>query len=124
FVQLVIDVIESKNITERTTLQSFDIRALEIIQQKLPNVTVALLVDDNESIDKKLQQLSFQPDILSPYYKLLSAENVREFQDANLKVIPWTLNDTKDIQQMIDFKVDGIITDYPDRLISLLNTTK
>uniref|UniRef100_UPI00404961C9 glycerophosphodiester phosphodiesterase n=1 Tax=Gelidibacter sp. TaxID=2018083 RepID=UPI00404961C9 len=124
FVQLVIDVIESKNITERTTLQSFDIRALEIIQQKLPNVTVALLVDDNESIDKKLQQLSFQPDILSPYYKLLSAENVREFQDANLKVIPWTLNDTKDIQQMIDFKVDGIITDYPDRLISLLNTNK
>lgn len=124
FVQLVVEVIRAKNIIERTTLQSFDIRALEIINQKLPNVAIALLVDDNESIDKKLQQLSFQPDILSPYYKLLSAENVREFQNANLKVIPWTLNDTKDMQQMIDFKVDGIITDYPDRLISLLNANK
>jgi glycerophosphoryl diester phosphodiesterase len=67
-----------------------------------------------------LKALSFQPDILSPYFKLLSAENVREFQKANLKVIPWTLNDINDMQQMIDFKVDGIITDYPDRLVPLI----
>jgi glycerophosphoryl diester phosphodiesterase len=120
FVQLVVEVIRSKKISERTTLQSFDLRALEIIKQQAPDISIALLVDDNESIPKKLKTLSFQPDIVSPYFKLLSAENVREFQNAKMKVIPWTLNDTKDMQQMIDFKVDGIITDYPNRLNTLL----
>ncbi len=120
FVQLVIEVIYSKQITERTTLQSFDLRALEIINLKLPKVSIALLVDENECIEEKLLDLSFQPDILSPYYKLLSAEIVHKIQMANMKVIPWTINDPKAMQQMIDFKVNGIITDYPDRLISLL----
>ena len=124
FVKLVMEVIKSKNITDRTTLQSFDLRALEFIKQHAPDITVALLVDENESIQEKLKALSFQPDIVSPYFKLLSAENVRDFQKANLKVVPWTLNDTKDMQQMMNFKVDGIITDYPDRLIMLLNNHK
>ena len=120
FVKLVVEVIRSKKISERTTLQSFDLRALEFIKQQAPDITIALLVDDKESIQEKLKALSFQPDILSPYFKLLSAENVREFQEANLKVIPWTLNEINDMQQMIDFKVDGIITDYPNRLNTLL----
>jgi glycerophosphoryl diester phosphodiesterase len=120
FVQLVVEVVRTKNISERTTLQSFDLRALEMIKQQVPDITIALLVDDNESIQQKMKALSFQPDILSPYFKLLTAESVREFQTKNLKVIPWTLNDISDMQQMIDFKVDGIITDYPDRLNTLL----
>ena len=120
FVQLVIEVIRNKNISERTTLQSFDLRALEIIKQQAPDITIALLVDDKESIQEKLKALSFQPDILSPYYKLLSTENVRELQSNNMKVIPWTLNDVNEMQQMIDLKVDGIITDYPDRLMTLI----
>jgi glycerophosphoryl diester phosphodiesterase len=38
-----------------------------------------------------------------------------------MAVIPWTVNETKAMQQLIDFGVDGIITDYPDRLVNLMN---
>lgn len=124
FVKLVTTIIEDTNITNRTTLQSFDLRALEIIKQRFPDINIALLVDEHETIDQKLKQLSFKPDILSPYYKLLSAQKVSDLQDSKMKVIPWTLNNVEDMQRMIDFKVDGIITDYPDRLIALFNSEK
>jgi glycerophosphoryl diester phosphodiesterase len=38
----------------------------------------------------------------------------------NLEVHAWTINDVDDMQRMIDLGVDGIITDYPDRLMELL----
>ncbi len=120
FIDLVLGVIESKNISDRTTLQSFDIRALEYINELAPEITIALLVDENESIQEKLNLMTFQPDILSPYYKLISQENLQEMQKNGLKVIPWTLNSLEDIQTMIELKVDGIITDYPNILINLL----
>ncbi len=124
FVELVLEVIKSKNTANRTTLQSFDIRALELINNRAPEITIALLVDENESIQGKLNLLTFQPDVLSPYYKLISKENIEELQNKGLKIIPWTLNSNEDMQSMIDLKVDGIITDYPNRLINLIKRTK
>jgi glycerophosphoryl diester phosphodiesterase len=48
----------------------------------------------------------------------------RRFVDAahnrNLEVHAWTINDEEDMERMIALGVDGIITDYPDRLLDLL----
>ena len=41
----------------------------------------------------------------------------------NLKVHVWTVNETKDMQRLIEMGVDGIMTDYPDKLLNLLNRT-
>ncbi|MCW5603257.1 MAG: glycerophosphodiester phosphodiesterase, partial [Burkholderiales bacterium] len=41
---------------------------------------------------------------------------LREARQLGLKVIVWTVNDEADIARMIDWGVDGIISDYPDRL--------
>jgi glycerophosphoryl diester phosphodiesterase len=38
----------------------------------------------------------------------------------NLKVHVWTINEVLDMKRLINMGVDGIITDYPDRLIPLL----
>jgi glycerophosphoryl diester phosphodiesterase len=38
----------------------------------------------------------------------------------NVDVHPWTINEEADMQRMIDLGVDGIITDYPDRLLEVL----
>ncbi|HMB99763.1 MAG TPA: glycerophosphodiester phosphodiesterase family protein, partial [Flavobacteriaceae bacterium] len=80
----------------------------------------ALLVDENESIEPKLKKLSFKPEIISPYFKLLSQENVKEYLEQGFQIIPWTVNEIEDMKTMIHLKVDGIITDYPYRLIGLL----
>jgi len=120
FVRLVLDVINKNDAFNETNLQSFDLSVLEQIKKQSPKMEVALLVDENEDIWNKMNTMSYSPEIISPYYKLLDAKIVRNLQAENFKVIPWTVNNKTDMQQMIDFKVNGIITDYPDMLINLL----
>ena len=120
FVALVLKIINEKGISNRVTLQSFDVRALEEITRKAPQIKTSLLVDAFESIDGKLKLLSYKPEIISPYFKLIDAPIVEKLHADGYKVIPWTINEQKDIKDMIDFQVDGIISDYPDVVIQLL----
>lgn len=120
FVKFVLDVVNDNDAFKETSLQSFDLRILEEVKRQSPTMRVALLIDGNESIAQKLSQLSYKPEIISPYFMLLSIENVAKYQNEGFKVIPWTVNKEKHLKRMIDFQVDGIITDYPDRLIELL----
>ena len=121
FVGLVLNVIDGFDVFNRVNLQSFDVRILEEIKKQAPTMRVSLLVDENESIESKLKELTFKPDIISPYFKLLSKESVKNYQEEGFQIIPWTVNTPEDMQHMIDFKVDGIITDYPDCLVKILN---
>ena len=41
---------------------------------------------------------------------------MKEAKSLGLQVLPWTVNDPPDMERLIDWGVDGIITDYPDRL--------
>lgn len=121
FVELVLDVVNKNHAFKETNLQSFDLRVLEEIKKQSPKMMVALLVNEDETIREKLERLSFTPNIISPYFKILDFETVKNLQSNNFKVIPWTVNKIEVLQKMIDFNVDGIITDYPDRLFLLLN---
>ncbi len=120
YVAIVLKTIKDHGMFDRTNLQSFDLNILERIKVQSPDMPIALLVDDNETIEGKMQELSYKPEIISPYFKLLDQAKVTELQSKGYQVIPWTINESTDMQQMIDWNVDGIITDYPDRLIALL----
>lgn len=121
FVQLVIEQINKYDVFERTNLQSFDLRILEEVKRQAPTMAVAVLIDDNENIIEKSSALSFTPEIISPYFQLLNQEEVKMLQSDGFQVIPWTVNDVSDMRRMIDYGVDAIITDYPDRLLALLS---
>ncbi|MEM6516064.1 MAG: glycerophosphodiester phosphodiesterase [Bacteroidota bacterium] len=118
FVKLVLEVIVSEGVEERTSLQSFDLRALEEIYKQNPKIITAILIDENEKISDKVSKLSFKPEIISPFFALLNEENVAKFQKEDFKIVPWTVNKPEDIQAMLELKVDGIISDYPDLVIS------
>jgi len=45
---------------------------------------------------------------------------VKAAQQLGLQVIPWTVNGSADMRRLLDWGVDGIITDYPDRLRELM----
>jgi glycerophosphoryl diester phosphodiesterase len=60
--------------------------------------------------------LGFTPDVYSPYFQLLSKEKVQQLHALGMKVIPWTVNTTEEMKRIKAMKVDGIITDYPDRI--------
>ena len=120
FVELVLDVVNKYNVGDRTNLQAFDVRILGQIKTQNSKMSVALLVDENESISEKLHALSFKPEIISPYYQLLTSNLVEKYQELDYKIIPWTVNEDEELMEMINLNVDGIITDYPNRLLKLI----
>ena len=104
---------------ERVIIQSFDIRVLQYLHEQYPEVKLAFLVENKLNYKAQLKKLGFEPAIYSPYYKLLDAEIVEKLQKKNIRVIPWTVNDPVEMKLLIEWGVDGIITDYPDRAIKL-----
>ena len=50
------------------------------------------------------------------FWRNLTPELVKEAQGLGLKVLPWTVNEPADMTRLVEWRVDGIITDYPDRL--------
>ncbi len=120
FVDLLMAVLEDKNILPQANIQSFDVRTLQYAHQQYPQIPLALLVED-QSATKNLQTLGFTPDIYSPYYKLVNPKLMAYARHQGMKVIPWTVNQPEDIQKMLSLRVDGIISDYPDRVINLVN---
>ena len=124
FVDLVMKVVNGKNITNRTTIQSFDVRSLKEVKENFPDVSIALLVEKEKSAGVMLDSLGFKPDIYSCDFTLIDKSMITQLQEQNIKVIPWTVNHEFDIQKCMTWGVDGIISDYPDRVISIIEQVK
>ncbi len=120
FVELVYAEIEKHTITERINLQSFDVRVLQEIKKKDTTIQMALLVENEDGLEINLKRLGFIPDTYSPDFYLIDDALIKKVHDYNMKLIPWTVNELTDIKKMIAWGVDGIISDYPDRVIELI----
>ncbi len=119
-VQLILDDIVSRKLVERCNLQSFDLETCRSVKKLMPEMKLALLIDHIKSPAKNLKELGFVPDIYSPYFKLVNPALIKLAKQKKMLVIPWTVNEIKDMEEMIELGVDAIITDYPDRLIEIL----
>jgi glycerophosphoryl diester phosphodiesterase len=60
--------------------------------------------------------LGFTPDIYSPDFTLVNKELIAFARQKEMQVIPWTVNEREEMNELIEMGVDGLITDYPDRL--------
>ncbi len=115
FSELVFALIDQYLPLDRVVIQSFDFRVLKYWHEKHPEVRLAALVDNLNSIDQNLRKLGFRPSIYSPEFKLLSKTEISYLHAMKIRCIPWTVNDVKDMEELKAWKVDGFITDYPDR---------
>jgi glycerophosphoryl diester phosphodiesterase len=116
FARLLLAEVERLGITDRTCIQSFDIRALEEVHSQAPEVVTAYLVEALDTLQENLDKLSFTPAIYSPYYMLVTGNMVKQIHERGMQIIPWTVNDTENMAALKALGVDGIITDYPDRI--------
>lgn len=105
----------------RVTIQSFDFRILQYFRDKYPEVRLSQLIENENSWQQNVEELGFKPEVYSCYYKLLSKDMIAELHEAGIKVIPWTINEVEDMQELIQWGVDGIITDFPDKVEDLVN---
>lgn len=119
FSDLVYNLIDQYLPLERVVIQSFDFRVLRYWHEKYPDIRLAALIENTKSVDANLRALGFNPSVYSPYFKLLTKEKIDYLHKVNIRVIPWTINEVSDMQKFLEWKVDGFITDYPDRAASL-----
>lgn len=119
FADLVIEIVEYEQITNNVCIQSFDPRAIENIHTLRPNLKIAFLVENTEGVEANLKRLTFKPPVYSPYYLLLRKKDIALLHEQGIKVIPWTVNNEQDMSRLIKWGVDGIITDYPNKIALL-----
>lgn len=116
FIELLVAVIREKQLEERVIIQSFDFRTLKYLHEKYPSIKTAMLIEDSDvnDFEGQLKRLGYTPQVYSPNHTLVDDELVKQCHDKGMKIIPWTVNDKKQINKLKKMGVDGIITDYPD----------
>ena len=116
FVELLLALIKEKKIEDRVIIQSFDFRPLKYLHEKYPAIKTSMLIEDSDvnDFEGQLSRLGYTPEVYSPNYSLVNDELVKQCHDKSMKIIPWTVNDKKQIKKLQKMGVDGIITDYPD----------
>jgi len=116
FVELLMQVINEKQLTEQVIIQSFDVRTLQYLHKNYPSIKTSLLIEgtDKQSFSEQLNKLGFTPDVYSPEYTIVNAGLIKACHDKGIKIVPWTVNEKTEIEKLTASGVDGIITDYPD----------
>lgn len=122
FADAVLAEIARAGLGGRCMIQSFDARPLQYINRNRGNqrIPLAFLVEEGKDAAIHLKELGFMPAVYSPLFHLLDKKKVDQLHKQGIRVVPWTVNEIRDMELLIDMGVDGIITDYPDRLIKLV----
>jgi len=145
FVESLVNVLRENGMAGRVTLQSFDWRTLLISQRLAPDIPTVYLTaqqtwmenvgvgsiegsawtaefnarEHGDSVPRMVKAAGGA--IWSPHFGDLTPAKLAEAHALGLKVVVWTVNEPKDIVRMVQWKVDGIISDYPDRLKAASN---
>lgn len=96
-------------------ISSFNWGELEKMRNLNKTIDIAILTEENP-VDAIAFALQINAVAINPYHKDLNVLNASKIREANLKIYPWTVNDPEDINRMKELKVDGIITNYPERI--------
>ncbi len=144
FADALLEVIREAGIASRVSIQSFDWRTLQHVQAAQPEIetvylsaqqnwldnieqgrpgvspwTAGLDVDDFAgSVPRMVAAAGGK--VWSPYHKEIDAARLAAAHDLGLRVVVWTVNDAPRMRELIGMGVDGIISDYPDLLRTVM----
>ena len=139
FAQAVIEVLRTEGVAERSTIQSFDWRTLRAANAIAPEMTTVCLTAEQRWLDNlqrgrpgasawtaglDADDFATVPDLIaaagcgvwSPYYGDLDQAALARAHALGLEVVVWTVNEPPEMRRLIELGVDGIISDFPDRL--------
>ena len=96
-------------------ISSFKWDELKDLRNLNKDIKIAVLTEEDPTkaiaIAKELNAVA-----INPNFKRLTKENTAKIQEEGFEVYTWTVNEPEDIQKMVEFGVDGIITNYPERV--------
>lgn len=115
FARLLHQVISELGLMNQVTIQSFDPRALEAFRRIESQVTLAFLVSNELGLEANMDRLSFIPQTYSPNHNLVDRSLIDSVHGLGMTIVPWTVNDSDRMKELLRLGVDALITDYPDR---------
>jgi glycerophosphoryl diester phosphodiesterase len=128
FVDVVLAAVRAAGKVDRVEIQSFDWRTLPLVRQAEPSIPLVALWNEHTWVPGSPWLATVNPDvvgdpvigammvgasILSPEYSLVDRALVDRAHSLGLSVIPWTVDGANDMRTQIAVGVDGIITNYP-----------
>jgi glycerophosphoryl diester phosphodiesterase len=144
FAKLVVAVVRAADMSNRVTVQSFDWRTLLEVKRIAPDIETSCLTiqtKDNDTVQSSgggpspwhagldpREHGGSLPALVkaascatwSMFWRNITPKELADAHALGLKVLPWTVNDKSEMKRLIELGVDGIITDYPDRLRSVM----
>jgi glycerophosphoryl diester phosphodiesterase len=135
FVDVVLAAIRKAGKVGRVEIQSFDWRTLPLVHQAEPSIPLVALWNEHTWVadspwlsgvnpaivgDPVIGAMLVGANILSPAYSLADKSLVDRAHSLGLSVIPWTVDGAGDMRALIADGVDGIITNYPALLRTVL----
>ena len=125
------ELIRERKMTDKIIVGSFRQTAIDEFRRECTEVATSATPSEvskflamyktgiGESYSPPMQALQIPQNLGS--LQIVSKDFIETAHKLNLKVHVWTINDTADMSRLIEMGVDGIMTDYPDRMLNLLN---
>jgi glycerophosphoryl diester phosphodiesterase len=118
--KVVVEEAHKAGVMNRLRVRSFDHRSVRTLRSLEPRLITAVLIADTAPVEPAQLALQAGAWWYCPGVDFLDLAQVKQCQAEGVRVIPWTVNDPSDWRRLLDWQVDGITTDYPDRLGLLL----
>jgi glycerophosphoryl diester phosphodiesterase len=115
-----VEAVRKAGVVMRTTVRSFDHRCVRLLRRMEPGLTGAVLIAETTPVNAAELVERAEAQVYCPGYQFVDAALVRQVQSAGARVLPWTVNQPEHWQRLLDWGVDGITTDAPDRLAAYL----
>ena len=122
--RLILKRVSDANMTKRIMVQSFEIRLLPFVKELSPQVRTAALFKGSKQpeISKRAPEIIIQKaktaqvDIIAPHLRDTDEKLIALAHQNGFDIIVWTVNEPNDMRKLLSLGVDGLISDYPDRL--------
>jgi glycerophosphoryl diester phosphodiesterase len=121
----VLAVLRETGFTDRVIVQSFYHPSAAKVKRLVPTIPAGLLAGQrNPPVDPVATVRAHRVDYYAPHHTLVTADLVRALHQAHIPVVTWTVNDPADMRRLVAMGLgalpgDGMISDYPDRLVNL-----
>jgi len=119
---IVLEMVESLGMLDHVIFSSFLPRNLKILRSLQPAAKVALLTPKG-ILGVLFRSVFFHgqsPEIIHPSFDVVTRESIENEHRRGRRVNVWTVNDPQTARNLIDWGVDGLITDDPGALLKLL----
>ena len=101
---------------DEVLVTSFDWRILGVVRELSADTRLGPLV--YEDVDEALRVATdLESHSVNPYHRFIDLSFVEEVHDRGINMYPWTVDDPEDIRRVIGMGVDGVISNYPERII-------